>query len=117
VSEGGVRGGSGRGSLAGRRVRLASAASAADGSASSSSAELRAFTGSDPPRLERNGANWARILVGILEVTNVAAGLYLLVAWSGTYIWNGIWQIGIALLVLYFLFGSRGDEFFSRRAT
>jgi hypothetical protein len=64
-----------------------------------------------------NGANWARILVGILEVTNVAAGLYLLFAWSGTYIWNGIWQIGIALLVLYFLFGSRGDEFFSRRAT
>ena len=64
-----------------------------------------------------NGANWARILVGILEVTNVVAGLYLLFAWSGTYIWNGIWQIGIALLVLYFLFGSRGDEFFSRRAT
>ena len=64
-----------------------------------------------------NGANWATILVGILEVSNVAAGLYLLFAWSGTYIWNGIWQIGIALLVLYFLFGSRGDEFFSRRAT
>jgi hypothetical protein len=58
-----------------------------------------------------NGANWARILVGIVEVTNVAAGLYLLFAWSGTYVWNGIWQIGIALLVLYFLFGSRGDEF------
>jgi hypothetical protein len=67
-----------------------------------------------------NGANWARIIVGILEVTNVAAGLYLLFAWSGTYITyirNGIWQIGIALLVLYFLFGSRGDEFFSRHAT
>jgi hypothetical protein len=64
-----------------------------------------------------NGVNWARILVGILEVTNVAAGLYLLFAWSGTYVWNGVWQIGIALLVLYFLFGSRGDEFFSRRAT
>jgi hypothetical protein len=47
----------------------------------------------------------------------VAAGLYLLFAWSGTYVWNGIWQIGIALLVLYFFFGSRGDEFFSRRET
>jgi hypothetical protein len=57
-----------------------------------------------------NGANWARILVGILEATNVAAGLYLLFAWSGTYIWNGIWQIGIALLVLYFLFGSRATS-------
>ncbi len=64
-----------------------------------------------------NGANWARILIGILEVINIAGGVYLLFAWSGTYIWTGIWQVGIALLVLYFLFGARGEEYFTRRAT
>lgn len=64
-----------------------------------------------------NGASWARILVGILEVISIAGGVYLLFAWSGTYIWTGIWQVGIALLVLYFLFGARGEEYFTRRAT
>lgn len=62
-----------------------------------------------------HGANWARIVVGILEVLNIAGGVYLLFAWSGTYIWTGIWQILIALVVLYFLFNMRAEEFFTQR--
>jgi hypothetical protein len=53
--------------------------------------------------------------VGILEVLNIAGGVYLLFAWSGTYIWTGIWQILIALVVLYFLFNMRAEEFFTQR--
>ncbi|HXV33345.1 MAG TPA: hypothetical protein VD769_04985 [Gaiellaceae bacterium] len=62
-----------------------------------------------------NGAEWARILVGILEVLNIAGGIYLLFAWGGTYLWQGIWQIGLALAVLYLLFGARGSEYFTSR--
>jgi hypothetical protein len=63
-----------------------------------------------------NGAGWARIVVGILEVINIVGGIWLLFSWSGTYIWQGIWQIGLALIVLYFLFGARGDRFFASRS-
>ena len=62
-----------------------------------------------------HGANWARIVIGILEVLHIAGGVYLLFAWSGTYIWEGIWQIVVALIVLYFLFGARGEAFFTQR--
>ena len=62
-----------------------------------------------------HGANWARIVVGILEALSIAGGVYLLFAWGGTYIWTGLWQILIALIVLYFLFGARGEAFFSQR--
>jgi hypothetical protein len=62
-----------------------------------------------------NGADWARIVIGILQVVNIAGGIYLLFAWGGTYLWQGIWQIGIALLVLYFLFGARGGRYFEAR--
>jgi hypothetical protein len=63
-----------------------------------------------------NGAEWARIIIGILQVLNIAGGVYLLFAWSGTYIWQGIWQVGIALFVLYLLFGARGGRFFESRS-
>ena len=62
-----------------------------------------------------HGANWARLVVGILEGLSIVGGVYLLFAWGGTYIWTGLWQILIALIVLYFLFGARGEEFFSQR--
>jgi hypothetical protein len=62
-----------------------------------------------------NGADWARIVIGILQVVNIAAGIYLLLAWGGTYLWQGIWQIGIALAVLYFLFDARGSKYFYSR--
>lgn len=62
-----------------------------------------------------NGAGWARIVVAILEVINIAGGVYLLFAWGGTYIWTGLWQILIALIVLYFLYGARSEEYFTSR--
>lgn len=61
------------------------------------------------------GGDWARILVAILEVLYVAGGVYLLFAWSGAYLWQGIWQIIVGLAVLWLLFNPRSDEFFASR--
>jgi hypothetical protein len=62
-----------------------------------------------------NGGDWARILVAILEVLHVAGGVYLLFAWSGHYLWQGIWQIAVGLVVLWLLFNPRSDDFFASR--
>src|SRR5262245_39589301 len=60
------------------------------------------------------GANWARIVVAILEIISIGGGIYLLFAWSGTYLWSGIWQIVIALVVLYFLYNARAEAYFTQ---
>jgi hypothetical protein len=59
------------------------------------------------------GANWARILVAILQALYLAGGVYLLFAWGGHYLWQGIWQILVAGFVLWLLFNPRADEFFA----
>jgi hypothetical protein len=61
------------------------------------------------------GAPWARIIVTIVELLAIGGGIYLLFAWGGTYVWNGIWQILIGLVVLALLYGGRSDEFFGAR--
>jgi hypothetical protein len=61
------------------------------------------------------GANWGRIVVAIVEILYLAGGVYLLFAWGGHYLWQGVWQILIALFVLYLLFNPRADEFFEGR--
>lgn len=61
------------------------------------------------------GGGWARIFVAILEVLHLAGGVWLLFAWSGHYLWQGIWQIVVALIVLWLLFNPRADEFFEGR--
>jgi hypothetical protein len=63
------------------------------------------------------GKNPARILAGIVEVAQVAGGVYMLFGWSGHYLWQGVWQIAIALLVLWILFNRRADDFFAGRAS
>jgi hypothetical protein len=62
-----------------------------------------------------NGAGWSRIVVAILQAIAIGGGVYLLFAWGGTYVWSGLWQILIALIVLYFLYGARGEDFFASR--
>jgi hypothetical protein len=62
-----------------------------------------------------NAANWARILVAILEVLQIAGGVYLLFTWNGAYLWQGVWQIVVALVVLWLLFNPRADAFFESR--
>jgi hypothetical protein len=61
------------------------------------------------------GAEWARVVVAVLEVLHLAGGIYLLFAWSGTFLWQGIWQILVAALILWLLFNPRADEFFAGR--
>ena len=58
------------------------------------------------------GANWARFLVGIVEVLAIASGVYVLIQWDGTHAYSGIWQIAIGLFVLWILFNRRASEFF-----
>ena len=62
-----------------------------------------------------SGANWARIVIAILEAIKVAGGVYLMFAWSGHYLWQGIWQIALASFVLWLLFNPRSDEFFGSK--
>jgi hypothetical protein len=64
-----------------------------------------------------NGRNAARILAGIVEVAQVAGGVVMLFGWSGHYLWQGIEQIVIALVVLWILFNRRADDFFAGRAS
>jgi hypothetical protein len=61
------------------------------------------------------GANWARLLVGIVEVAQAAGGVYMLVAWDGHYRFQALQQIGIALVVLWMLFSAQADRFFESR--
>lgn len=61
------------------------------------------------------GADWARIVVAILELLYIAGGVYLLFAWSGHYLWQGVWQICVGAFVLWLLFNPRSDQFFEGR--
>jgi hypothetical protein len=61
------------------------------------------------------GANWARIVVAILQALHVGGGIYLLFAWNGHYFWQGIWQILVGLFVLWLLFNPRSEQFFAGR--
>ena len=61
-------------------------------------------------------ANWARIVVAILQVIALAGGVYMLFAWDGHYLWQGIWQIVISLFVLWLVFNPRAEEFFHGRS-
>jgi hypothetical protein len=63
-----------------------------------------------------HGGGWARIVVAILQILALAGGVYMLFAWNGSYVWQGIWQIIVSLFVLWLLFNPRADEFFYRRA-
>ena len=62
-----------------------------------------------------NGANWARIAVAILEIIHFAGGVYLLFAWGGYYLWQGIWQMLVSVIVLWLLFNPSADQFFEGR--
>jgi hypothetical protein len=62
-----------------------------------------------------SGADWARIVVTVVEVLYIAGGVYWLFAWGGIYLWSGIVQILIALLVLWLLYNPRADDFFTGR--
>ena len=59
--------------------------------------------------------NWARLMLGVLETLHIAGGVYLLFAWDGHYLWQGIWQIIVGLFVLWLLFNPRADAFFESR--
>ena len=61
------------------------------------------------------GGDWARIVVGVLEVLYAVGGVFLLFSWGGHYLWQGIWQIVVALVVLWLLFNPRSDQFFESR--
>lgn len=60
-----------------------------------------------------SGSNLARIVAGIVVVLQLAGGLWTVIAYEGTYFWQGIWQILFAGLILYFLFNPRSARFFS----
>lgn len=62
-----------------------------------------------------NAANWARLVMGVLETLHIAGGVYLLFAWDGAYLWQGVWQILVGLFVLWLLFNPRADAFFESR--
>lgn len=62
------------------------------------------------------GSNFARWLIGIIEIFHLASGVIMLFGYDGTYRWNGVWSIIIAAIVLYFLFSSRAEDFFRGRA-
>ncbi|MGL6279412.1 MAG: DUF7144 family membrane protein [Gaiella sp.] len=62
-----------------------------------------------------SGGNWARALVAILQALHIGGGIYLLFAWNGHYLWQGIWQIAVGAFVLWLLFNPRSEEFFAGR--
>jgi holin-like protein len=61
------------------------------------------------------GSNFARWLVAIISVVDLATAVYYFFALSSVVRDNAIIQALIAIIVLYFLFGERGSrEFFER---
>ncbi len=63
-----------------------------------------------------NGSNFARWLVAILSLFNLAGGIVQVAAVHGNNVASGISSIVIALIVLYILFAERGSrEFFTGR--
>jgi hypothetical protein len=61
------------------------------------------------------GNNFARFMLAILEVLQAGGGLYILIAYEGSYRWQGLWQLIFALVILYVLFNRRSAAFFESR--
>ena len=62
-----------------------------------------------------NGSRFARGLIGLLELVQIAAGVYVLVKLDSNHQAAAIGQIVGALIVLYFLFGTdKAKSFFAR---
>ena len=62
-----------------------------------------------------NGSRFARGLIGLLELAQIAAGVYVLVKLDNNHQAAAIGQIVGALIVLYFLFGTdKAKSFFAR---
>jgi hypothetical protein len=62
-----------------------------------------------------NGSRFARGLIGLLELVQIAAGVYVLVKLDSNHQAAAIDQIVGALIVLYFLFGTdKAKSFFAR---
>ena len=53
-----------------------------------------------------NGSRIARALIGLLELGQIAGGIYILVKLDSSHQASGIGQIVGGLIVLYFLFGT-----------
>lgn len=63
------------------------------------------------------GSGVARVLIGLLQVLHLAGGVYLLVRYEGTYLWDGVTTIIVAAVILFLLFGTTGSrDFFDRSA-
>lgn len=63
------------------------------------------------------GSNFARWLVAIISIVDLATAIYYFFALSSVVRDNAIIQALIAIIVLYFLFGERGSrEFFEVQA-
>jgi hypothetical protein len=62
-----------------------------------------------------NGSRIARALIGLLELGQIAAGVYILVKLDSSHQASGIGQIAAGLIVLYFLFGTeKAKAYFAR---
>ena len=61
------------------------------------------------------GAEWARFVLGVLQLFHLGGGLYVLFAYEGAHRWDGVSSIVIALLILWILLSRRSDEFFASR--
>jgi hypothetical protein len=62
-----------------------------------------------------NGSRIARALIGLLELGQIAGGIYILVKLDSSHQASGIGQIVGGLIVLYFLFGTeKAKAYFAR---
>ena len=62
-----------------------------------------------------NGSRLARGMIGVLELVQIAAGVYVLVTLDSNHQAAAFGQIAGALIVLYFLFGTeKAKSFFAR---
>ena len=62
-----------------------------------------------------NGSRFARALIGVLELGQIAGGIYILVKLDSSHQASGVGQIVGGLIVLYFLFGTeKAKAYFAR---
>jgi hypothetical protein len=62
-----------------------------------------------------NGSRIARALIGLVELAQIAGGVYILVELDSSHQASGIGQIVGGLIVLYFLFGTdKAKAYFAR---